>query len=117
LAAKHRLIHEGYAVTVVLDGLEALRAFDAERPDLLTVDLHLPTVSGYRLVRLFKHAAPQIPVLVVTSAAFEEAEELAKVGVEGFITEPFSLRDLVEEIQAVLVRRPRREPDPGNDPI
>jgi two-component system, OmpR family, response regulator AdeR len=88
----------GYDVTVVRDGLDALLAFDAEKPALVTVDLNLPRVTGFRLVKLLKRQAPDVPVIVVTALAFEEAEETARAGADDFITKPFNPEDLVQKI-------------------
>src|SRR5437762_7028406 len=74
----------GFKVTVVQDGLEALVKFDAARQELVTIDLNLPTVSGFRLAKLFKRIAPDLPVIVVSGLAFEEAEEIARAGVNDY---------------------------------
>ncbi len=102
----------GYPVTVVADGLEAIKAFDRERPALVTVDLMIPTVSGFRLVALFKRERPEVPVLVVTALAFEEAEETAHAGADDFITKPFDPAVLVRKIDDHLHRAPL-PPDVG----
>lgn len=99
----------GYRVTVAADGLEALRAFDAEHPALVTIDLLLPTVSGFRLVELFKRDHPDVPVLVVTALAFEEAEEIARAGADDFITKPFDPEALVQKVAYYLRRTPLSE--------
>src|SRR5205085_8206185 len=88
----------GFRVTVVQDGLEALVKFDAARPALVTVDLNVPTVSGFRLVKLFKRLAPNLPIIVVTGLAFEEAEEIARAGANDFITKPFDPQELIRKI-------------------
>lgn len=98
------LFAAGYRVTVVQDGLAALRAFDEERPSLVTIDLNVPSVSGFRLVELFKRHAPEIPVFVVTALAFEEAEEIARAGAEDFVTKPFDPYQLVRKIDYHLHR-------------
>lgn len=112
------LFAAGYPVTVAQDGLAALRAFDEERPALVTIDLHVPTVSGFRLVELFKRFAPSMPVLVVTALAFEEAEEIAQAGADDFVTKPFDPYQLVRKIEYHLRRRdtnqlPARPPKPS----
>src|SRR5262249_15268471 len=88
----------GYDVTVVRDGLDALLAFDAENPALVTVDLNLPRVTGFRLVKLLNRQAPDLPVIVVTALAFEEAEETARAGADDFVTKPFDPEALVQKI-------------------
>jgi len=110
------LFAAGYPVTVVEDGLAALRAFDDERPALVTIDLNVPTVSGFRLVELFKRHAPDVPILVVTALAFEEAEEIARAGAEDFVTKPFDPFELVRKIEYYLHRKnasPATAPPPS----
>ncbi len=99
------LFAAGYPTTVVEDGLSALRMFDEIRPALITIDLNVPEVSGFRLVELFKRHAPNVPVIVVTALAFEEAEEIARVGVDDFVTKPFDPYQLVEKVDYLLTHR------------
>lgn len=99
------LFAAGYRVTVVQDGLAALRAFDEEHPALVTIDLNVPTVSGFRLVELFKRYAPSVPVLVVTALTFEEAEEIARAGADDFVSKPFDPYQLVCKIEYHLQRK------------
>src|SRR5438105_1010913 len=85
----------GFQVTVVQDGLEALLKYDVARPALVTIDLNLPTVSGFRLVKLFKRLAPDLPVIVVSGLTFEEAEEIAHAGANDFLMKPFDPGELI----------------------
>lgn len=109
------LYAEGYIVKVVEDGLRALRAFDEERPALVTIDLNVPTVSGFRLVQLFKRHAPDIPVVVVTASMFEEAEDAAQAGADDFITKPFDPYQLVRRVN-FLLRRSGVSPNVSQQP-
>jgi DNA-binding response OmpR family regulator len=102
----------GYVVRVSVDGLAALRAFEEERPALVTLDLALPAISGFRLVQLFKRRRPEIPVLVVTALAFEEAEDTAYAGADDFLTKPFDPDQLVQKVEFHL-RPSRRRPSPA----
>jgi len=99
------LFAAGYPVTIVQDGLSALRAFDTPRPALVTIDLNVPEVSGFRLVKVFKRHAPNVPVIVVTGLAYEEAEETARAGADDFITKPFDPGCLVRKIEILLDQR------------
>ena len=106
-ALQVNLVGAGYEVLVATDGLQALRIFDRERPDLVTVDLGLPEVSGFRLVELLKRPGPEgpVPVVVVTALSFEEGEDAARAGADEFITKPFDPHDLVRKIGYVLSRK------------
>ncbi len=93
----------GYTVVVAADGLEALYAFDREEPDLVTLDLNVPKVSGFRLIKLFrKSTRPDVPILIITAYEFEEAEEAVKAGATDFITKPFGLDKLLRKIEFAL---------------
>lgn len=94
----------GYPVTIVQDGLAALHAFDEERPSLVTIDLNVPTISGFRLLNVFKHSAPDVPVLVITASAFEEVEDIARDGADDFVTKPFDPYQIVRKVEYHLRR-------------
>ncbi len=96
----------GYSVVVARDGVAALRLFDAERPNLVTLDLGVPQVSGFRLLELFKRPEPPgpVPVIVVTAMSFEESEEVAHAGADEFITKPVEPRELVARVAFTLAK-------------
>lgn len=98
------LIAAGYPVTVVNDGVAALRKFDEEHPGIVTIDLNVPEVSGFRLVKLFKRYSPELPVIVVTAASFEEAEDIAHDGADDFLAKPFDPRQLIQKVEYHLDR-------------
>ena len=98
------LLAAGHPVTVVNDGVTALRKFDEERPSIVTIDLNVPEVSGFRLVKLFKRFAPDVPVIVVTAASFEEAEDIARDGADDFLAKPFDPRQLIRKVEFHLER-------------
>lgn len=104
-----RLLHDslvlaGYEVTLVPDGHAALLVFDEARPDLVTLDLMLPRVTGFRLVELFKHLRPDLPVIIISGLAFEEAEETAVSRVDDYLVKPFSVDVLLDTVQYHLDR-------------
>jgi two-component system sensor histidine kinase/response regulator len=85
-----------------------LQLFDSEHPDLVTLDLGLPKVSGFRLIEVFKRSTPPgpVPVIVVTAMSFEEGEYVAHAGADAFITKPLAPEDLVSRVAFTLARRP-----------
>ena len=96
------LEQERYRVVPVADGMEALRQFETSRPDLVILDLYLPSLSGFRLAELFKRSDPQIPILVLTALDFAEAEHLASLGIEGFMTKPFDPERLLRTVHGLI---------------
>ncbi|MBI2942306.1 MAG: response regulator transcription factor [Chloroflexi bacterium] len=97
----------GYDVVVTTDGLAALDAFERERPDLVTLDLRIPTISGFRLLQLIKRAqdGAGVPVIVISALSFEEGEEVAHHGADDYVTKPFEPSDLVARVDYLLRRR------------
>jgi len=119
------LVAAGIPATSVPDGIQALRALDEVRPTLVTMDLNVPDVSGFRLLYLFKKFAPDLPVIVVTGYEFEEAEEIAHAGADDFLTKPFEPDRLIARIRDLLDRPssgvkpqygPRQRPEPLSAP-
>lgn len=96
----------GFEVTLAGDGLEAYEALETLKPDALVLDLNLPNMSGFRLLRLLRRGQDwsTIPVIVVTAFAFEEVEDIANERIDGFITKPFDPSDLVSKLEYVLSR-------------
>jgi len=94
----------GYQAVTAADGLEALRRFEEEKPNLVTLDLNMPTISGFRLLRLFKGSDEKVPVIVITAFSYEEAEEVVRAGADDFITKPINFDQLISKIERALGR-------------
>ncbi len=103
-AVAYALEREGLEVEVARDGLSALATFESRRPDLVVLDLMLPGLSGWDLLSVFRRKSP-VPVIVLT-ARVEEADRVAglEMGADDYITKPFSVRELVARVRAVLRR-------------
>jgi two-component system phosphate regulon response regulator PhoB len=106
LVAYH-LTREGYRVRTASGGEEALEALAAERPDIVLLDLMLPGFSGYDVLAEMRRREEwkEIPVLVLT-ARREEADRIKglELGADDYVTKPFSPRELVLRVGAVLRR-------------
>ena len=105
---EHHLSREGYAVTCVGTGEQALKAARTERPDLIVLDLLLPGVDGLEVCRRLKADAEtaSIPIVMLTAKG-EEADIVAglELGADDYIPKPFSPRVLTARVRAVLRRR------------
>ena len=96
----------GYRVLVARNGEDGLDRFRQDRPDLVTLDLKLPDISGFRLLDLFKRSLPaSTPVIVVTALDYAEAGQVVRAGADDFITKPFEPSELIERIQYLLQAR------------
>lgn len=98
------LEREGFAVAVAADGQEALVQFDAVSPALVLLDLMLPRLSGEEVCRAIR-ARGDTPVIMLT-AKTEEVDILAGLGIgaDDYVTKPFSPRQVVARVHAVLRR-------------
>lgn len=101
----------GYQVETAQDGLEAWRSFETRPPDVVVLDLGLPTISGFRLLEIIRDSGTSPPVIVITALDFEEAEEVASHGVDAFMTKPFEPKALIRQVEYVLARRRREAED------
>ena len=99
----------GLEVEVVRDGVSALARLDHAPPDAVILDLGLPEVSGYRVMRVLRNTPgwEDTPVLVATAYNFEEAADVIRDGVDDFLTKPFELDDLVRRVIALFRGRRR----------
>lgn len=98
------LQHDGYRVVVATDGIDGLRAFDDERPDLVVLDLLLPRLDGMEVCRRIRQRS-QTPILMLT-AMRGEADKIAglELGADDYLTKPFSPREMVTRVKAILRR-------------
>ncbi|HZD80472.1 MAG TPA: response regulator transcription factor [Actinomycetota bacterium] len=103
-AVRARLESEGYRVVVAADGPQAIQAAADEGPDLVVLDLMLPGMDGLEVCTEIQRER-WVPVLMLT-ARTEEADKVAgfAVGADDYLTKPFSLRELVMRVRAILRR-------------
>jgi len=100
----YSLQREGFEVTAVTDGPEALQAVQEMKPDLVVLDLMLPTMSGFEVCRRLR-AFSSIPVIMLTARSEEIDRVLGlEVGADDYLAKPFSFRELLARIQANLRR-------------
>jgi len=103
MAAQH-LRQEGFIVALAADGLEALHVWQEIKPDLLVLDLMLPNLSGWEVLKKIRQKN-NTPVIMLTARADEVDKLLGlELGADDYITKPFSPRELSARIKAVLRR-------------
>ncbi|HUG37191.1 MAG TPA: response regulator transcription factor [Candidatus Limnocylindrales bacterium] len=97
---------EGYQTISASDGERALSLALSEAPDLIVLDLMMPGLSGWDVCRTLRERGLDIPVIMLTARG-EEADQVRglEMGADDYVTKPFSLRELLARIRAVL-RRP-----------
>ncbi|HSR43398.1 MAG TPA: response regulator transcription factor, partial [Longimicrobiales bacterium] len=103
----YQLTREGFRVETSSNGSDALKAVNREVPDLIVLDRMLPGLSGDEVLRQLKQesATKGIPVLVLTARREQEDRiEGLELGADDYLTKPFSPRELVLRVQAILRR-------------
>lgn len=93
------------AVEIADDGFTALERAATAPPDLLLVDLHLPTLSGFEVIKRWRRspALAGIPVVVVSARVMsDEAEEALALGCAAFVEKPFTIQGLRDAVSAAL---------------
>jgi DNA-binding response OmpR family regulator len=102
---QYALQQEGYEVTVAPNGEEGLTVASQLAPDLVVLDVRLPGIDGFEMLRRLRATGSKAPVLMLTA----RDEELDKViglelGADDYLTKPFGLRELMSRIKALLRR-------------
>ena len=105
------LAKEGYEIITAADGEAALEAADREQPDLILLDLMLPKKNGYEVCREIR-AKSNTPIIMLT-ARDEEPDKIVglELGADDYITKPFSPREVVARVRAVLRRAEAGAPE------
>ncbi|MFQ5680583.1 MAG: response regulator transcription factor [Candidatus Omnitrophota bacterium] len=103
---------EGYSVVISRDGQAALKQVEERNPDLIILDVMLPKMTGFEVCRQLKSRGVNTPIIIL-SARGEEADKVLglELGADDYITKPFSPRELLERVKAVL-RRVERQKSP-----
>jgi len=107
------LQREGFRVITAADGAAALALVEQQRPDLVVLDLMLPGISGLDVMRRLR-ASGALPIILLTARS-EEADRVVglELGADDYVTKPFSSRELVARVKAVLRRT---HPEPAAEP-
>jgi len=114
LGLKDNLEFEGYEVMEAEDGETAVSLILEEKYDLILLDVMLPKKSGYDVCREVRKAGISTPILMLTARGEEIDKVLGlELGADDYITKPFSLRELLARIKAVLRRVGQKPGDPG----
>lgn len=96
---------EGYEIQSADDGQEGLKLALAGSPDLILLDIMLPSINGYDVYRKVKEQKPGLPIIMLTARG-KEVDKVAglDLGADDYVTKPFSIPELMARIRAVLRR-------------
>jgi two-component system response regulator RegX3 len=103
-ALQFMLSREGFDVVLAADGAEGIKQFDAKNPDIVLLDLMLPEVSGTEVCKYIRTKS-NVPVIMLTAKDTEIDKVVGlELGADDYVTKPFSTRELLARIKAVLRR-------------
>ena len=115
LGLEMNLQAEGYEVSIALDGEEGLRRASDAGVDLVILDVMLPKMNGFEVVKAVRARGQNVPVIMLSARGAELDKVMGlELGAEDYITKPFSLAELLARVKAVLRRDgiARQAPDP-----
>jgi CheY-like chemotaxis protein len=98
----------GYTVVEACDGDEALRMIEQTQPDLLLLDIGMPVLDGFAVVRKIREnpRLAALPVVAVTAYAMQgDRERILNANFDGYLSKPVNSRSLAEELDRLLIRR------------
>ena len=106
------LSYEGYSVAAAADGGEALSSHQTRRADLIVLDLMLPVVDGFQVLRTLREHQDPVPVLMLTARGAEQDRvQGLSLGADDYLVKPFSVLELIARVKAILRRtRPSEKP-------
>jgi len=106
MALEYALKKKSYLVYIARDGDEAIRLADENAPDLVVLDIMMPKVDGYEVLRHLKSESPiKDTVKVVFISAKNKEDDIEKglsLGADNYLTKPFSIKKLLNEIEVQL---------------
>ena len=102
---RDNLEYEGYKVTVAENGVDGLKQILSKAHDLVLLDVMLPQMSGFDVCRRAREAGVEIPIIFLTAKS-EEIDKVVglEIGSDDYITKPFSVRELLARVKAILRR-------------
>ena len=101
---KYNLIKEGYAAITASDGAQAVEFARKERPDIIVLDVMLPKMDGLEVCRMIRRDMA-VPIIMLTAKS-EEIDKVVglEIGADDYMTKPFSMKELMARIKALLRR-------------
>ncbi|HRV93051.1 MAG TPA: response regulator transcription factor [Anaerolineae bacterium] len=115
--ARDYLEHAGFTVMTTATGSDALAAARQNRPDLIVLDLGLPDLDGLDVTRVLRKES-NVPIIMLTARG-DESDKLVglELGADDYLTKPFSPKELVARVRAVLRRTEMAQSSPGQEVI
>jgi len=109
---QYNLTRDGYSVILATDGSQALDLARQDKPDLIILDVMLPKLNGFEVCRILRKETTS-PIIMLT-AKTDELDKIIglEIGADDYVTKPFSMRELLARVRAMLRRAKMLEPKP-----
>ncbi|MEM7299113.1 MAG: response regulator transcription factor [Bacteroidota bacterium] len=105
MGLKDNLEFEGYEVSEAVDGIEGLEKANEVNPDLIVLDVMMPNLSGFEVCKQLRKSGNETPIILLTAKGEEIDKVLGlEIGADDYVQKPFSLRELIARIKAILRR-------------
>ena len=109
---QYNLEQSGFNVITAFDGEEAIRIAEVETPDFIILDLMLPKLDGIEVCKLLRQKKVDVPILMLTAKDDELDKILGlELGADDYMTKPFSPREVIARIKAILRRSTSKQED------
>jgi two-component system OmpR family response regulator len=114
---KYNLLKEGYSIIAAADGAKAVEIARNQKPDLIVLDVMLPKLSGFEVCRILRKDM-SVPIMMLT-AKTEEVDKIVglEIGADDYMTKPFSMRELLARLRAMLRRAGMAVPQQAEAPM
>ena len=110
------LTFHDFSVISAGDGIEGYSLFEKEKPDLIILDVMLPGADGFEVCRKIRTSNLQVPIIMLTAKSRESDKLLGfELGVDDYITKPFSAKELIARIRAILKRSALKEENKNDE--
>ena len=101
---------EGYVVLTAANGLEGYELFKTNQVDLIILDIMMPKMDGYQMAKLVRQRDEKVPIIMLTALEGEYDEIKGfEIGVDDYITKPFSFNILIKRVKAIIRRNEKEE--------
>ena len=121
MLVKESLEKEGFRTVSTMDGREAINHVEHYNPDMVILDLWLPDMDGFEICRRIRHRSDSIPILMLTGRRrVDDKLQGLSCGADDYLIKPFSPKELVARVKALLRRRSgatNKPVDPVHDPL
>lgn len=106
IGLEYNLSEEGFDLTLVKDGKQAVTEFNAKQFDLIILDIMIPYLDGFEVAKEIRTRDPQMPILILTArTSAEDRVKGLELGVDDYLTKPFHLEELILRIKGMLKRK------------